>query len=326
MTSSWGRIVTHTDFDGIVSASICSFCLGINQIAFAGPMAIGRNSLPISDRDVVCDLPYPLRCGLWFDHHPGNLEDVRLRGYDPVQLPGRFDFKDSCSRVVYEYFSSKIELPPYFDVTVRHADTIDAFRYRDIEDWREETPGKVIDCALKMVGPSKDGDLLRKKSVFLLRDNPLDVVAVNPEIQHHYRAYQGQEDRMMSIIGEASYFLSHDVGHELIIVDLTRYKKRPTVFRNLAFLLYPYAQAVIEIRSLYHRGVKTNNFNISISLSPNVDSVALQKDLGEIMRDLNIGDGHRGAASGTVNCRSKDEMIRRKNELLEKILRFWKRA
>ncbi len=324
MTAPWGKIITHSDFDGVVSAAICSFSLGINEVVFAGPIAMSRNAVPVSDRDVVCDLPFPLRCGLWFDHHFGNLEDLRLRGYDPAQLQGRFDLKDSCSRVVYDYFSSEIKFPSYFEVTVQHADTIDAFRYRDIQDWRKETPGKVVDCALKMLASSKNGDLLRKKSVFLLRDNPLDIVATSPEIQQYYQLYKRQEDGMMTIIREASYFLSDDQSHELIVVDLTRYKKRPTVLRNLAFLLYPSAQAVVEIRSLYNQGVKTNNFNISISLSPNVDSAAFRKDLGEIMRDLNIGDGHRGAASGTMNCRSKDEMIRRKKELLGKILHFWK--
>ncbi len=324
MTPSWRKIVTHTDFDGVVSAAICSFCLGIGEIVFTGPIAIGRNMVPVSDRDVVCDLPYPLECGLWFDHHPGNLEELRLRGYDPSKLPGRFDLKNSCSRVVLEYFSSKMKLPAHFEVTVRAADVIDAFQYRDIEDWRKETPGKVIDCALKMLGSSRDGDLLRKKSVFLLRDNPLEVVASSPEIVEPYRAYKGQEERMMGIIQEASAFLPDDRGHELIILDLTRYNRRPSVLRNLSFLLYPSAKAVVEIRSLYRQRTKTNNFSLSISLSPNVDCAEIQKDLGGIMRELNIGDGHKGAAGGTVACRSKDEMVRKKGEILGKILLLWK--
>ncbi len=326
MTNSWGKIVTHTDFDGVVSAAICSFSLSINEIVFAGPRVIGRNMISVSDRDVVCDLPYPLQCGLWFDHHPGNLEELRLRGYDPARVPGRFDLKDSCGRVVFEYFSPRVKLPSHFEATVHDADIIDAFRYRDIEDWRRETPAKVIDCALKMAGPAGNGDPLRKKSVFLLKDKPLEIVAASPEIREQYQAYKEQEDRMMAIIHEASYFLAGDQGRELIIVDLTRYKRRPSVLRNLAFLLYPMSQAVVEIRSFYRQGIKTNNFSISISLSPNVDCNTVQKDLGEIMRDLNIGDGHKGAAGGAVNCRSKDELIRRKRELLEKILLFWKSA
>jgi hypothetical protein len=286
---------------------------------------IGRNIISVSERDVVCDLPYPLQCGLWFDHHPGNLEELQLRGYDPAGIPGRFDLKDSCGRVVFDYFSPKVVLPPHFEATVRAADTIDAFRYQDIEDWRRETPEKVIDCALRMAGATGNGDPLRRKSVFLLRDKPLEAVAKRPEIRGRYDAYKRREERMMATIKEASSFLSDDRDHDLIVVDFTRYNKRPLVLRNLAFLLYPTSQAVVEVRSLYKQGtIKTNNFNVSVSLSPNVDCNATQRDLGEIMRSLNIGDGHKGAAAGTVNCGSKNEMIRRKREVLEKILFFWK--
>jgi oligoribonuclease NrnB/cAMP/cGMP phosphodiesterase (DHH superfamily) len=326
LTDSWGKIVTHTDFDGVVSAAICSYCLGIDDIVFAGPTAINRNLIAVSDRDVVCDLPYPLRCGLWFDHHPGNLEELRLRGYDPAQVPGRFDLRDSCSRVVHEYFSPRLVLPPFVETTVLETDMIDAFKYRDIEDWRKETPGKIVDGALRMAGFPRKGDLLRRRVVFLLRDHPLEVVATKPEIMEPYEAYRGQEERMLAILREASYFLPDDQGREIIIVDLTRYKRRPSVAKNLAFLLYPASQAVVEIRSLYDRGIKTNDLGVSISLSPNVDAVTLGRDLGEMMRDLNIGDGHKGAAGGKIRCGSKDEMARRKGELLTKVLVLWQAA
>jgi hypothetical protein len=47
------------------------------------------------------------------------------------------------------------------------------------------------------------------------------------------------------------------------------------------------------------------------------------KNIGEIMRTLNIGDGHPGAAAGTVRCKSKQEMVKRKKGLLEQIYRLW---
>jgi hypothetical protein len=324
LSDSWGKIVTHFDFDGLVSAAICSFCLSIKSIFFTGPTHINRNTIPISDRDVVCDLPYPLQCGLWFDHHPGNLEELQLRGYDLARLPGRFDLKDSCARVVLEYFAPKMELPEHFEATVQAADVIDAFRYRDVEDWRSETPGKIVDYATRTAGTGREGNNLRRQAVYLLRDKPLEAVAATPRIRKAYQTFKGQEEKMMAIVREASYFLSPDQDRELIILDLTRYKKRPFVLRNLAFLLHPTAKAVVEARSLYRDETKTNNFGLSISLGPNVDNDTFQVDLGDFMRTLNIGDGHKGAAAGTVNCRSKDEMIRRKEELLEKIFTLWR--
>jgi len=316
--------VTHTDFDGVVSAAICSLALGIREVVFTGPMGISQNRIPISDRDVVCDLPYPLECGLWFDHHPGNLDEFRLRGFDPTQLRGRFALKDSCSRVVFDYFGSRVTFPAYLETTVDYADIIDAFRYRDVEDWKRETPGKVVDCALKSAEGGKKGDPFKRSLVFLLRDNPLDQVAAKPEIRAQYEAYIGQEERMVAIIREASYFLPNDKDRELAVIDLTRYRRRPSISRNLAFVVYPSSQAVIELRSLYDQGIKTNSLGLSLSLSPNVDHVTLRKDVGDIMRSLNIGDGHRGAAGGTIICRSKDEMVRKKQEVLEKIWLCWK--
>jgi oligoribonuclease NrnB/cAMP/cGMP phosphodiesterase (DHH superfamily) len=287
-------------------------------------MLITRNMIGVSENDVVCDLPFPLQCALWFDHHPGNLEDLKLRGYNPADVRGRFDLKESCSRVIFEYFSPRIALPPYFEETVREADVIDAFQYRDLEDWKKETPGKIIDCTLKMTGTSRDGDSFRRRLVFLLRDNPLEAVSSRPDIQERYLAYKANEQRMMATIQEASFFLPEDRDREIIVLDMTRYRRHPSVLRNLAFFLYPRSKAVIEVRSLYDRGVKTNDFGVSFSLSPNTGCTITNRDLGQMMRNLNIGDGHRGAAGGTVGCQSKDEMIRKKGDLLKKLFLLWK--
>lgn len=49
------------------------------------------------------------------------------------------------------------------------------------------------------------------------------------------------------------------------------------------------------------------------------------RDLGEIMRELNIGSGHKGAASGTVRAKSKAEMLRAKERALQAILEKWRK-
>ena len=81
------KIITHNDFDGIVSASICAWVLKIRKVLFAGPLTITRSQITITEKDVVCDLPYPLQCGLWFDHHEGNLQELEYRKIDPNRFP-----------------------------------------------------------------------------------------------------------------------------------------------------------------------------------------------------------------------------------------------
>ena len=69
MAETYEKIITHGDFDGVVSAAICSYALRVDKVMFAGPSTITKSLISISDRDIVCDLPYPLECGLWFDHN-----------------------------------------------------------------------------------------------------------------------------------------------------------------------------------------------------------------------------------------------------------------
>src|SRR4030067_2144361 len=102
------RIITHNDFDGLVSAAICLFALKINFIVFTGPRTVSEARISITDEDVVCDLPYPLECDLWFDHHEANLEELGFRKIDPASIKARFDIKDSCARVVYQYFWERV--------------------------------------------------------------------------------------------------------------------------------------------------------------------------------------------------------------------------
>jgi hypothetical protein len=80
---------------------------------------------------------------------------------------------------------------------------------------------------------------------------------------------------------------------------------------------------VLEVHNLHDKGVKTNHLSFSLSLSINLHQMEHKKDMGEIMRSLNIGDGHKGAAGGTVYCASKAEMLKKKEQITEEIFRLW---
>ena len=318
------KIVTHNDFDGIVSASICSWVLMVERLIFTGPLTITKSQITITEKDVVCDLPYPLQCGLWFDHHEGNRQELEYRGIDPMTIPGRFDLKPSCSRVVYEYFSEKGEIPPHFLGAVEEADVIDSFSYASIEEWRRETPGKAIDLTLKARFQSTEEHLnYMRNLVQQLRDRALEEAANLPFVQRRLKQYREEEGRMLKMIQDSSFFLDEDRRKEMVVIDLTQYNRRPHLIKNLALLVYPESMGVLEIYSLMDHGVKSNNLGISISLSINANREAKRKNVGEIMRTLNIGDGHPGAAAGTVHCKSKQEMLKRKKEILNRILELW---
>ena len=318
------KIITHNDFDGIVSASLCAWVLKVERILFAGPLTITKSQITITEKDVVCDLPYPLLCGLWFDHHEGNVQELEYRKIDPKSIPGRFDLKPSCSRVVYEYFSERTELPSCFLQAVEEADIIDSFSYSSIEDWRKETPGKVIDFSLKARFLSaEDQSSYMRSLVQQLRDRPIEEVSNLSFVQKQLRQYREEEGQMVRIIQASSHFPEQDKQREVIVIDLTQHRRRPHLIKNLAFLIYPEALGVLEVYNLMDQGVKSNNLGFSMSLSINGNRPTHTKNIGEIMRTLNIGDGHPGAAAGTVRCSSKQEMLKKKKEILNQIFKLW---
>jgi len=322
--SGYEKIVTHNDFDGMVSASLCAWVLRIERVVFAGPLTITNSQITITEKDVVCDLPYPLQCGLWFDHHEGNVQELEYRRIDPKSIPGRFDLRPSCSRVVYEYFSERAKLPPYFLQSVEEADIIDSFSYSTNEDWRKETPGKIIDLTLKTRFPSSEEQVTYMRNlVQQLRDRSIEEVSRLSFVQKQLKEYWEEEGQMLRMIQDSSFFLEQDERKELIVIDLTYYRRRPHLIKNLAFLAYPEALGVLEVYNLLDQGVKSNHLGFSMSLSINGNRQPHLKNIGEIMRTLNIGDGHPGAAAGTVRCSSKQEMLKKKKEIMTQIFRFW---
>jgi len=323
----YDRIITHSDFDGVVSGAVCAFVLGCDTFIFAGPMTITRAEISIGLRDVVCDLPYPLECGLWFDHHPGNREAMVLRGIDPAGIPGRLDErKPSAARVVFEYFSEKgTELPARFAEWVSEADTIDSFNYRSVEEWRRETPGKLVDMSLKAYLPSpRDRTKYLDHLVRLVRDGSLPEALADASVASQASRYREEEKRMVEFLRKSISFLPEDAAHELIILDFTAHTRPPRVLKNLAYLIEPAALAALTVSPLFRGDRKTNDISLSMSLSMNMVGKEHGKDIGEIMRALNIGDGHVGAAAGTVHSESKDQMLRAKKKILADIWKRWK--
>ena len=317
------RIITHDDFDGVISAALTAFVYHIDRFEFAGPRTITDNRFPITDADVVCDLPCPSEVGLWFDHHVGNLEDLGYLGRSASDIPGRFDEKPSCARVIFDHFASE-GLPARFAPMVDEADRIDSFDWRSIEDWRAETPGKTLDAAIKLMDANRrDRFRFLERLVRALRDGELQTVATLDWVASRAQAYAEQEEAMVQKVQADAVFLEADPRHEIVILDRTRHNQQDPIVKNLAYLCFPESLAVIEVKNRFRRGVKTNDLSLSMSLSLVLNGQPHGKDVGEIMRRLNIGDGHAGAGAGTLDCASKAEMLKEKDRVLAKIYEYW---
>jgi oligoribonuclease NrnB/cAMP/cGMP phosphodiesterase (DHH superfamily) len=320
------RIVTHDDLDGLVSAAIVSFATGIDRFFFAGPVAIQNGRIPTSESDIVCDLPCPMRVGMWFDHHPGNLEDIRLREVDPETVPGRFEAAPSCARVVYEFFKEENDFPEFMADTVSGTDRVDSFDYRTMEEWKEPTVERKLADSLFAAYSDQGGfHTYLGKMVRLLRDHSMAEVLTDPEVLEKVQAYARMEEKSLLLIDQDTSFHEVDTEREVAVIDLTRHNRKPEIIRNAAFIRYPEALAVLMVGNPFRGGKKTTDLSFSMSLSFLMNTREHEKDIGEIMRELNIGDGHAGAAGGRIDCRSKDEMLKVKEQTVIRIIQLWRK-
>jgi len=96
------RLVTRSDFDGLVCAMLLRELDIIGEIKFVHPKDVQDGKIDISENDITTNLPFDQRVGLAFDHHESEL----LRN-DPEIYQGRYiidgDAK-SAARVVYDYY------------------------------------------------------------------------------------------------------------------------------------------------------------------------------------------------------------------------------
>ncbi len=314
---NYNSIVTHFDLDGVACAALCSLFFDIEKVTFAGPSNMDRFSY--DENTLVTDLPnpYPKECGFWFDHHMANIEELTYLGVDHTTLPGLIEPKPSCLRVIFDHYSKEYEIED-FEPFVKELDVIDGFLFRDYAHWMEVTPAKNLDHAIKY--DYNDFSFMREL-VFKLRDDDYTVVAEDSEVLRRAELFRKQELEQLPTIEKVAREL--DENGEIILVDLTGLRNPPKMEKNLTYNFFPKGKSVITARSIYQRGQKTNGLSFSMSLGFVEDEIKEKIDIGKMMRELEIGSGHPGAAAGRFDCKSKDEREKRKKNVLSEVLRMW---
>lgn len=101
------RLVTRSDFDGLVCAMILKELNLIDDIKFVHPKDVQDGKVELSENDITTNLPYDDRVGLAFDHHESELSRIKGNKSKWIIDP----YAKSAARVVYDYYGGKEKLP-----------------------------------------------------------------------------------------------------------------------------------------------------------------------------------------------------------------------
>ena len=97
------RLITRSDFDGLVCAMLFRKMDMVNEIKFIHPKDMQDGTIEVTNNDILANVPYAPGCGLWFDHHSSELE----RMGEKINFIGESRIAPSAARVVYEYYGGR---------------------------------------------------------------------------------------------------------------------------------------------------------------------------------------------------------------------------
>ena len=100
------RLVTRSDFDGLVCAMLLNEIGIIDEIKFVHPKDVQDGEIELTDNDITTNLPFDKRVGIAFDHHESELIRNNLDDYlGKYIIDGT---AKSAARVVYDYYGGEM--------------------------------------------------------------------------------------------------------------------------------------------------------------------------------------------------------------------------
>ena len=118
------RLITRSDFDGLVCAVLLKHLDIIDDIKFVHPKDMQDGKIEVSENDISTNLPYAKGIHLAFDHHLS--ETIRNGKVDNHIIDAN---APSAARVVYDYYGGAEKLPHIADDMMVAVDKADAAQF-----------------------------------------------------------------------------------------------------------------------------------------------------------------------------------------------------
>ncbi|MBT3219964.1 MAG: exopolyphosphatase, partial [Proteobacteria bacterium] len=118
------RLVTRSDFDGLVCAVLLRELDLIDDIKFVHPKDMQDGKIDITNRDITTNLPYVEGAHLVFDHHLS--ETIRVGQHDNHIIDPD---APSAARVVYNHYGGKKTFPAVSEEMLLAVDKADSAQF-----------------------------------------------------------------------------------------------------------------------------------------------------------------------------------------------------
>jgi hypothetical protein len=297
------RLVTRSDFDGLVCAALLEELGVATEYLYAHPKDIQDGKVAITSNDVLANVPYVAGCGLWFDHHSSETERIHPEG----KFTGAYEAAPSAARVIYNYYAKEPQHAAKlakFTQMLAEVDKADSASYT-----REDILDPQGWMLLAFLSDPRTGmgythsyrisnfDLM-KSLPGMLRTMTIDQILANPDVQERVKTYRADNEKYRVFLKEVVY-----VQGDAIVLDLRGKKELPTGNRFMEYTLFP-AQNV-SVRLVDGR----NGQFVMLSVGASIINRTSRVDVGALMLKHG-GGGHKKVGTCQVSPAKADEVLR----------------
>jgi len=285
------RLVTRSDFDGLVCAVLLRVLDMIDDIMFVHPKDVQDGVVDITERDILTNLPYDSRAHQVFDHH--HSETLRnTGGLDNHIIDAE---APSAARVIYEHFGGAPRFPQISAELMRAVDQADSADYT-LEDILHPEGWTLLNFLMDSrtgLGRFREFRISNYQLMMLLIDACIehqdvqDILAL-PDLAERADLYRDCSAMFVEQLHRVCR-----VEGDVVVVDLRDEENIHAGNRFMVYALYPEARVSVHI--IWGRQKLNTVFACGKSILDRTSPV----DIGEVMLRYG-GGGHLAAGTCQV--------------------------
>ena len=301
------RLLTRSDFDGLVCAILLKELGILGEIKFVHPKDMQDGTIEVTENDILTNVPYVDGCHLCFDHHES--EEIRGEGEERDNHVLEAN-ADSAARVVYNYYGGKERFAAISDDMMEAVDKADAAKFsrEDVlnpEGW--ELLSFLMDARTGL-GRFRTFRVsnyqLMMDLIDYCRDHSIEEILALPDVAERVELFRSHEELAKEQIQRCG-----TVRENLLVLDL---RGEETIYAANRFIVYSlFPQCNISMHCLWGREKQ----NVVFTIGKSIFDRSCTTDIGELCLQYG-GGGH--AAAGTCQI-SHEDAERVELELIEKI-------
>jgi nanoRNase/pAp phosphatase (c-di-AMP/oligoRNAs hydrolase) len=298
MSDSKFRLITRSDFDGLVCAVLLKQLNLIDDIKFVHPKDMQDGKIEVTSRDITTNLPYVPGVHLSFDHHSSETlrNDVLTNHIIHPDAP-------SAARVVFDHYGGSTRFGDRFNEMMEAVDKGDSAQFS--RDEILDPQGWVL---LNYLMDSRTG--LGRFREFRVSNYQLMMDLID------YCATHGIVDilKLPDVVERVDLYLEHaakakaqlqqctTVHHKVAVIDLRREETIYAVNRFMVYALFP--DANISIHVMW--GVQKQNTVCAVGKS--ITNRSSNVNIGALML-VHGGGGHENAGTCQIANARADAVL-----------------